>query len=216
MRPSERLKRAAATQWRANLTHPFVRAIGAGTLSAGKFRYFLAQDYLFLIDYSRVLALASARSGGLADMTRLTDVLQSTLATEMDLHRRLCAREGVSSAALERTEAAPVTRGYTDFLVRAAYERDEAGLTAALLPCLWGYAEIGLTLRRRGLPRVARYAEWIETYAHPDFVALAAWLRGRYDRIGTASASDRDAFRTALRYELAFWGAAWTGERWKV
>lgn len=211
---SERLRRAAAAEWRANLTHPFVRGIGTGTLPKRKFLYFLVQDYVFLIDFSRVLALASAKAERLPEMTRFAELLHATLATEMELHRRLCAREGMPRATLERTEPSPTTRAYTDFLVRTAHERDPAGLVAALLPCIWGYAEVGQTLRGRGLPRIRRYAEWIETYASAEYIGLSEWCRSLYDRIGRATAADRALFRTAVRYEIRFWEAAWREERW--
>ena len=38
--------------------HPFVRGIGDGTLPVERFRYYIEQDYVFLVEYSRVLALA--------------------------------------------------------------------------------------------------------------------------------------------------------------
>lgn len=147
-------------------------------------------------------------------MTSFAGLLHATLGVEMALHRRLCAREGISRVSLERTGAGPTTRAYTDFLVRAAYERDIGGLVAALLPCMWGYAEIATTLRGRGLPDVARYREWIETYAGPEFTAFATGMRSLYDRVGDASAVDRRLFVTGTRYELAFWEASWREEQW--
>ena len=46
----------------AILRHPFVTGIGDGTLDVDKFKFYVRQDYLYLIDYSRVVALAAARS----------------------------------------------------------------------------------------------------------------------------------------------------------
>ncbi|MFN2520442.1 MAG: thiaminase II [Candidatus Limnocylindria bacterium] len=207
--PSSRLRRAAARPWRTNLEHPFVRGIGDGTLQKRRFLHYLGQDHLFLVDYARVLALAAARAPRVTDMASFAELLHSTLGVEMALHRRLCAREGIASLSLERTPAGPTTRAYGDFLVRAAYERDLAGLLAALLPCMWGYAEIAAALRARGLPRVARYREWIETYAGEEFTALAGLMRSMYDRVGSASAAERELFLTGTRYELAFWEASW-------
>ena len=42
----------------AILAHPFVTGVGDGSLAVEKFKYYVKQDYLYLIDYSRVLALA--------------------------------------------------------------------------------------------------------------------------------------------------------------
>ena len=60
---SEELRSACADEWRkAHEEHPFVVAMGDGTLSLEHFQHFMRQDYLFLIDYTRVLSIAVAKS----------------------------------------------------------------------------------------------------------------------------------------------------------
>ena len=54
--------------WEAIFHHPFVKGIGDGTLARDRFEFYLKQDYVYLIDFSRVLALASAKSPTLPDM----------------------------------------------------------------------------------------------------------------------------------------------------
>ncbi|HEX5878146.1 MAG TPA: transcriptional regulator, partial [Actinomycetota bacterium] len=44
------------------LAHPTVRGIAAGDLEPERFRAWLVQDYLFLLDYVRLFALAAARA----------------------------------------------------------------------------------------------------------------------------------------------------------
>ena len=39
--------------WDRELKHPFVRGLGDGTLPIDRFRFYLAQDYVFLIEYCR-------------------------------------------------------------------------------------------------------------------------------------------------------------------
>ena len=56
--------------WRAVHDHPFVRGIGDGTLPVERFRYYIEQDFVFLHEYSRVLALAVAKGIELASMAR--------------------------------------------------------------------------------------------------------------------------------------------------
>ncbi len=61
---TDELREAAEPIWAAQHTHPVVRGIGDGTLDPDRFRSYIRQDYLFLIEYGRLLALASARSPG--------------------------------------------------------------------------------------------------------------------------------------------------------
>ena len=46
----------------AILAHPFITGVGDGTLDVERFKFYVMQDYAYLIDYSRVLAAASARN----------------------------------------------------------------------------------------------------------------------------------------------------------
>ena len=84
---TERLRRRVEPIWEAQHQHPFVRGVGAGTLELERFQVWVRQDYLFLIDYGRLLALAAARSPDLETMTRFAELLAATLQTEMGLHR---------------------------------------------------------------------------------------------------------------------------------
>src|SRR5215208_3669982 len=137
------LRAASAGVWESQHAHPFVRGIGDGTLDEGRFRFYVRQDYRFLVDYGRLLALGAARAPRLAEMRRFAALAQAVLETEMALHVGFAERWGIAADELEAEPAAPATAAYTDFLLRTAALGDYAELVAALLPCVWGYAEIG-------------------------------------------------------------------------
>jgi thiaminase/transcriptional activator TenA len=211
---ADELRESADDIWRAQHEHPFVRGIGDGTLSEERFRWYVRQDYLFLIDYGRLLALGAARAPRLEWMRRLASLAGEVLGTEMDMHRSFARRWSVSETELEVEPWAPATRAYTDFLLRTATLADFAELVAALLPCMWGYAEVGQTLAARGLPSHGGYREWIKMYASADFGELAVWCREVTDAVAAdLDAGGRErmsaAFVASSEHELAFWEAAW-------
>ena len=213
---SSHLRHAAAGLWQAQLEHPFVRGIGSGTVSEDRFRRWVRQDYLFLIEYCRLFGLAAARAPDLATLTRFAGLLQATATTEMSLHRSLAESWGIGAEELERELPEPATAAYTDFLLRTAATGDFAELAAALLPCMWAFAEIGQALAAGGRPADPRLAAWIDSYADPDFAALAEWCRGLVDRLGAEAspavrARMERAFLESSRHELAFWEMAWAG-----
>jgi thiaminase (transcriptional activator TenA) len=218
---SDHLHALAEPIWQAQHEHPFVRGIGDGSLDLEQFKHWVRQDYLFLIEYCRLFGLAAARAPDLETLGRFADLLQSTARTEMDLHRAYAAEFGISADELERELMGPTTRAYTDFLLRVAATGDFAELAAALLPCMWGFSEIGQRLAERGLPAEPRYAKWVQMYADPDFADLATWCRTLVDRLADdASAEQRRrmeaAFLTSSRYEYQFWDAALRLETWAV
>jgi thiaminase/transcriptional activator TenA len=211
---STELRQAAAPVWEAKLAHPFVRGIGDGTLPEDRFRFYVRQDYLFLIDYGRLLALAAARAPRLEWMRRFAALAQAVLETEMDLHRQFAARWGITTEQLESERTVPATDAYCDYLLRTASLGDFAELVAALLPCMWSYSEIGTALAEQGLPEHEGYAEWIAMYASDDFGQLAAWCRELADAAAAEVAGPgrrrmHSAFRASSEHELAFWESAW-------
>ncbi|MBI3128325.1 MAG: thiaminase II [Candidatus Tectomicrobia bacterium] len=219
---SETLRREAEPLWKAIHAHPFVRGIGDGTLPIERFRFYMCQDYFFLIEYSRVIALAAAKAPRLDEMGRFADLLNATLSTEMDLHRGFAAKFGIPNEELEATRPAPACRAYTNYLLEAAYSGTFGEAAAAMLPCQWDYALIGQELAARGAPKGAPlYAEWIGMYASEEFGRLAAWLREILDRAAAeAGPAERERMRAhflaGTRYEYLFWDMSWRMEEWPV
>lgn len=219
MNLSERLYQAAAPIWQKTLTHPFVIGLGEGTLPLENFRFYMCQDYVFLIEYSRLLALATAKAPDLDTMGRFAGLLDATLNREMALHREFAAQCGIDAANLATTQPAPTTYAYTRHLVRVAALGDLAEIVAALLPCQWGYCDIGQTLARRGKPAATPfYSQWIDMYASAEFAALAQWLRELLDSLVGTTKEDRlvEIFCTSARYEYLFWEMAYRMEIWPV
>src|SRR6516225_8205214 len=178
---SERLRKKADDIWEAQYRHPFVRGIADGSLSLDRFKFWVRQDYLFLIDYARLLALAVARSPDLQTMTGFTELVTATLKTEMKLHRSFAGEFGISPQELEREPAAPKMLAYTDFLLRMATTGDFAELVAALLPCMWGFCEIGRRLARQPRPSDQHNAKWNDIHSSTEFADLSERCRNLRD-----------------------------------
>jgi thiaminase/transcriptional activator TenA len=216
---SEHLRRLAEPIWQAQYNHPFVRGIGDGTLPIEQFGNWLRQDYVYLIEYSRLFAYAAGRAPDLATMQVFSKLLYETTDGEMALHRSYVAEFGITAQDLEQVEKWPTCQGYTDFLLRVAAMGDYPELVAALLPCMWGYSDLGMHLQSQGLPAEERYARWITVYASPEFAELTRWTCDLLDRLSAGAPAAlqhriEQAFITSARYELAFWDMAWNGERW--
>lgn len=218
---TDRLRERVDSIWEAQHRHPFVVGIGDGTLDFEKLTFWVRQDYVFLIEYVRLLALAAARSPDLETMTKFAELANATLQTEMSLHREYAAEFGIHREALEQVHKAPTTQAYTDFLVRIASTGDFPELVAALLPCMWGFSEIGGRLARNPRPADPRYAKWIDMYGSEAFAALAQWCRDLLDRLAAELSESsvrrvEEVFLTSSRYEWLFWEMVWKMEDWPV
>src|SRR5207237_3596279 len=115
----ERLKTAAAPEWRAYTGHPFTNALADGSLTEAAFRHYLVQDYLFLIEFARAYALAVYKSPTLADMREAASGLSAILDVEMNLHIKLCSGWSLSAADLEQAPPAVEMLAYTRYVLDA-------------------------------------------------------------------------------------------------
>jgi len=219
---SEILRGQASSIWEREHQHPFVTELGNGTLPLEKFQWYMRQDYIFLIEFSRVIAIAVAKAETLEDMGWFSRLLDETLNTEMALHVSFCEDFGITLEELLATKPAPTTVAYTNHMLQSAYSGGIAEAAATLLPCSWGYAEIGQTLEARGKPLdQPLYCRWIEMYSSPEFGELADWLRAFMDRTVVGMNDERRArlqeiFLRSSRYEYMFWDAAYRTEDWVV
>ncbi|MBP3979102.1 bifunctional hydroxymethylpyrimidine kinase/phosphomethylpyrimidine kinase [Microbacterium sp. BLY] len=200
---------------------PFIRDLAGGTLDRAAFVFYLAQDALYLREYSRVLAEASRLAPTPAEQAFWADAAQGAIRGELELHASWLTPETGVSGATFATEPAPATVAYLDHLRAVAFGGDYAALIAAVLPCFWLYTDLGARLHAGGfgaepLDPQHPYASWLATYADPAFaeatrqavahVTSAAALadEGTRERM-------RRAFVTSSAHERAFFAAPQEG-----
>ena len=196
--------------WRSNsdlvqscLAHPFVQALGEGTLKADLFRDYIAQDAFFLRAFAKVYGLALARSSD-PEIIAWFSELKAGVREELKLHRVYAAELGID---LERVAPNPACGTYTEFLVQTAQHSSLAETVAALAPCMSLYAFLGRELVPRSGPQHP-YRKWIETYSSGEFARLANRLESVLNRVGNDGREVRGAYRHALECELAFFSAS--------
>lgn len=215
----EALTAACRDEWRAYVEHPFVRGLADGSLPQASFRRYLAQDYLFLLHYSRAWALAVVKSDQLDDLRHSAALVDLLLNHEIALHVAFCRDWGLDEAALAATPEDPANRLYTRYVMDRGLAGDLLDLLVALAPCGLGYAEIGRRLladpatRLEGNP----YRAWLELYGGREFQEGAAAMTEQLDRVAGRRGLTRPyeasprwpslagSFATAVRLEVGFW-----------
>lgn len=130
----ERPKAEASAEWQAYTEHPFTSGLADGSLPEAAFRHYLAQDYLFLIEFARAYALSVYKSPKLADMREAAAGLSAVLDIEMNLHVKLCAGWGLSPSDLEQTPPAVEMLAYTRYVLDAGMRGDLVALKGGACP----------------------------------------------------------------------------------
>ena len=204
----------------AVLDHPFVTGLTDGTLPAGAFRHYVAQDAHYLRGYARALSVCAARAPTESDTVMFAEHSAGAVAAERELHAELMGGLGSSAAEAAAEPVAPTTRAYLSYLLATVYGGSFAEGLGAVLPCYWIYAKVGEKLLTRSSPNPL-YARWIALYAGEEFQAVVDAVLALTDRVGaelSAEESERvtEHVVTASRYEWMFWDAAYRQETWPV
>lgn len=217
---TERLHRSVAPIWEETHRHSFVTGLGDGSLQPKTFAFYLKQDYLFLIEYAKLFAIASTKACDFETSARFAKLQEATLHYEMALHRQYAERLGITSVELNATEPSFVLLAYTSYMLKAAHQGSLGDLVSALLPCMWSYWEIGKRLAEiPGARDHHLYGEWVRTYSSTAFGDLAEWLIRLMDQLAEGMREQELArweqhFVTTSRMELLFWDMAFREELW--
>jgi thiaminase/transcriptional activator TenA len=207
-----RLRQQAGADWQDYVAHPFIRQLAAGTLPESAFRRYLTQDYLFLIHFARAYALLVSKLRTLPEMRAATASLNAIVA-ELPLHLAYCAGWGLGEPEIAAEPEAAETLNYTRYVLDIGHSGDALDLLAALMPCVAGYAEIGLRLLddpatvMEGNP----YASWIRNYGDKSYLSGVQEALDLLERVGQQRGAESrfaelaEIFTTATRLESAFW-----------
>lgn len=212
------------TAWNAShkvyeqiITMPFNRELAEGTLDQEKFKFYIAQDSLYLAEFGRALALIAGRSHNTQYMLDFARFAEGAIVVEHALHASYFKQFGVA----EGIPASPSCQLYTQYLLtKAALDQVEVAM-AAVLPCFWIYKEVGDHIYRNQIKRDNPYQAWIDTYAGEEFGGIVDRAIAICDEVAkhcTASQQQAmtDAFVMASRLEWMFWDSAWRKESWPV
>ncbi len=184
------------------LAHPFVRGLADGSLPKACFAGYVAQDAFFLQAFARAYAVALARSPDTPTLLALADLIAG-VREELGLHASYAESWGIDMAVVEPLGA---TSAYTEFLLATAATQELGVIFAAMMPCMRSYAWLGQSLDAEA---AGPYRPWVQTYAAPEFEAVARLLEGLLDKQADSTEAVRTAYRRAMGLELAFFESAW-------
>ncbi|HXF91277.1 MAG TPA: thiaminase II [Nitrospiraceae bacterium] len=219
---SDHLRRLAKPIWDAQFTHPFVVALGKGTLPERKFKYYILQDARFLGDLSRVFAAGAQKAPDSESALRFAKLAEETLTVERSLHESYGKRWRMTPQQMTAVPMAPTNYAYTRHLLAVAQSGTAAEITVVALPCAWIYCVVGRHLLQDGPPRAGHpYRDWLLLYASPEFAKVQKWMRKKVDEWAKRAGRDErqrmeEAFVISSRYEWMFWEMAWNEEQWPV
>ena len=209
------------TIYQAILKMPFIRELQQGSLKRSVFQHYMIQDGIYLGEFARVLAIASAKAPQPDIQLQFANSVREAIVVERMLHESFFAEFGIKTEEALATNPSPTCLNYTNFLIATAFQHSFAVTVAAVLPCFWIYLEVGKHIYRQANTQANPYQKWIDTYVDPDFEASVNYVIAIADRAAEL-ASDRElelmnrAFYRASQFEWMFWDSAYRLEQWEI
>lgn len=210
------LRLSTGETWDAATSHRFVDELAAGTLADQHFQPYLIQDYAFIETLVTVIGFAIARAPNMAAKKHWAEFLAVLTSDENDYFQRSFDALGVDPAAREQPTLSPTTERLRAAMLDATNAGTYADVLAVIVPAEWIYLTWA-SARRDANPPQARYSEWIDLHAVPEFAAFVDWLRGELDAIGPGLPdSQRQSvvrrFHELVELEVAFFEQAYEAD----
>ena len=207
--------------YQAILTMPFVKELESGSLDKQIFQHYMIQDGIYLGEFARVLAIASAKAPTPDMQLEFANSVREAIVVERALHENFFADFGIEVKDALATEPSPTCLNYTNFLISTAYQQSFAVTVAAVLPCFWIYLEVGKHVYRQANAQANPYQKWIDTYVDADFEASVNYTIQVADELAEkASAKELElmnrVFYRASQFEWMFWDSAYRLEKWEI
>ncbi len=212
IRHSDRLEKIAAPVWDRILNHPFLYELQQGTLPEETFRFYIQQDWLYILARVSQWTITAGRCVDLEVRRVLLDWIEKVARLEpaaFHMKHAQALNVNLEHPDWEMNEA---NWAYTSHELAAVYSASTAEALAALLPCPWVYRYVGEHLRAGPRPSNPIYADWIDFYGSVRGDPRRGVLADLYDAV----AATADPATLSSRYEWRFWDAAYRREGWPV
>ena len=218
MKLSQRLYESTKEIWKSYHEHPFVKGIGDGTLDIDKFRFFMIQDYIYLLDYAKVFALGVVKARDEELMRKFASLVNGVLNSEMHVHKTYMERLGITKEEVKIAKPSLVNTSYTKYMLQVGHDMGVLELLVSILSCSWSYKEIGDKLAEN--PESLNhefYGEWVKGYSSESYAFDNNEIIELVDKLGENCTEEqfevlRDIFVNCSRYEYMFWDMSYKKE----
>ncbi|MEX2568636.1 MAG: TenA family protein [Cyclobacteriaceae bacterium] len=215
---SEKALKRINPLYRQILQLPFNQELMLGVLPLEKFRFYLAQDAYYLVEFGKTLSTISGRMKTPEGVLAFAEFARGAIVVEKALHENFFLDFGLPNSY----SPSPSCLLYTNYIRNQAAYENLATAMAAVLPCFCIYKKVGDHIYAHQ-NKVAKnpYQRWIETYSGEEFgssVQKAITITNELALIAGTHGRDAmfEAFEMASKLEWLFWESAYNMEKWKV
>lgn len=221
MKFTDQLIELASPYFKIQEQKPFLQGLANGDLPKKKYLYWVKVDYPYLINFSRILALAVTKAEDLEAMKIMQSYLAWILDEEMAFHEKYAESQGISKEELSQQQMGPIKYSYTRHELANAYSGGLVELIAGLMPCIIGWQILARALvKDKVINPENPYKSWLDMYSSD--AALddhTQKILGLFNRLAEDCSPKRlrkieNIFLTSERFETLCWDAYYNEEQW--
>jgi len=167
-----RLKSSCNKEWSEYTEHKFLSDLVSNKLPDKNFKKYLVQDYIFLQQFLRILALSVYKSNSFDEINRSVNFIKG-IDNEIKLHINYCKKWQIPLKSLINIKAERANSAYTDHVLSVGKNGNNLDIFSSLSPCIVGYGEIGFKLSKIKNWKKSKYNSWIKMYSSKEYQQVA-------------------------------------------
>ncbi|MBZ7932895.1 TenA family protein [Campylobacter molothri] len=198
--------------WNAYIQHNFVKQLENETLSKEQFLFYLKQDYIYLINYSKCYARLALNANTVEELRFAIKFQNYTLEGELELHKSIF-NLGIDINNFNEKDESLINIAYSRYILSVGENGDFLDMLIALSACAIGYGYIGNEIYKNISQEKLQnhpYKEWILTYSSQEFQTTVKEFEDFVNSYSNQISEEKfkklnSIFRNVVRLEIAFW-----------
>ena len=167
-----KLKNSCRKEWSEYTDHKFLSDLVNNKLSDKNFKRYLVQDYIFLQQFLKILALSIYKSKSFKEINRSVNFIKG-IDHEIKLHVSYCRKWKIPLRSLDNIKVEKANSAYTNHVLSVGKNGNNLDIFSCLSPCIIGYGEIGFRLSKIKDWKKSKYNSWIKMYSSKEYQQIA-------------------------------------------
>ena len=167
-----KLKSSCKKEWSEYTNHKFLSDLVSSKLRDKSFKKYLVQDYIFLQQFLKILALSVYKSKSFEDINRSVNFIKG-IDYEIKLHLSYCKKWNIPLKSLGNIKVEKANSAYTNHVLNVGKNGNNLDIFSCLSPCIIGYGEIGFKLSKIKNWKKSKYSSWIKMYSSKKYQQVA-------------------------------------------
>ena len=167
-----KLKNSCKKEWSEYTNHKFLSDLVNNKLPYKNFKNYLVQDYVFLQQFLKILALSVYKSNNFDEIDRSINFIKG-IDHEIKLHISYCKKWKIPLKSLNNIVVEKANSDYTDHVLKVGKNGDNLDIFSCLSVCIIGYGEIWFNLSKIKNWKKSKYSSWIQMYSSKEYQRVA-------------------------------------------